>query len=278
MDTSQIDRLIEAVLYEGFILYPYRPSLKNTHRWTFGGVYPHSWSAASGNTDRSRVGCVCIAAGSGDALFSAQIRFLHLFERTPSEAGRNAGMAASCECIERRVEPPAMRLADLTARPLRYPFEFSPAADAIDGSVWQDGVRGAAEISAEPLTVHDAWLVTIAIENETPFDVGPVEPHQPLDARRRNAAHMRSLVSAHAILRLEGGRFESSIDAPGELRDLLDQHAGGGLWPVLAGEPEQGGWMFCARLFSMTIRRSRQKAPAITLTPPKWTKCWRCAC
>ena len=34
------------VLYEGYILYPYRPSsVKNRQRWTFGGVYPCDYAA-----------------------------------------------------------------------------------------------------------------------------------------------------------------------------------------------------------------------------------------
>jgi hypothetical protein len=33
--------IADAILYEGYILYPYRASaVKNQHRWTFGGVFP----------------------------------------------------------------------------------------------------------------------------------------------------------------------------------------------------------------------------------------------
>jgi hypothetical protein len=36
-----VRKIADAVLYEGYILWPYRRSaLKNTQRWTFGGVYP----------------------------------------------------------------------------------------------------------------------------------------------------------------------------------------------------------------------------------------------
>ena len=40
MNQAIVDRIVNAVLYEGYILYPYRPSVKNRQRWTFGGVYP----------------------------------------------------------------------------------------------------------------------------------------------------------------------------------------------------------------------------------------------
>ena len=37
MNQTLVDQVAAAVLYEGYILYPYRPSVKNRHRWTFGG-------------------------------------------------------------------------------------------------------------------------------------------------------------------------------------------------------------------------------------------------
>src|SRR3954471_9114313 len=38
---DQVTQVARAVLYEGYLLWPYRrSSLKNTQRWTLGGVYP----------------------------------------------------------------------------------------------------------------------------------------------------------------------------------------------------------------------------------------------
>ena len=49
MDLMLIDRIVNAVLYEGYMLYPYRPSaVKNRQRWNFGVLYPESYSAAQG--------------------------------------------------------------------------------------------------------------------------------------------------------------------------------------------------------------------------------------
>ena len=67
MTTSTLDRLVAATLYEGYILYPYRPSsVKNQVRWTFGGVHPRAWSEASGGTDPWFVQTECLLRG-GDA-------------------------------------------------------------------------------------------------------------------------------------------------------------------------------------------------------------------
>jgi hypothetical protein len=47
-----IDKIVAAVLYEGYVLCPYRRSaMKNHQRWTFGGVYPRAYSEESAGTD-----------------------------------------------------------------------------------------------------------------------------------------------------------------------------------------------------------------------------------
>ena len=47
--------IADAVLYEGYVLWPYRRSaLKNQRRWTFGGVYPRGAQRARIPDDRVR--------------------------------------------------------------------------------------------------------------------------------------------------------------------------------------------------------------------------------
>ena len=55
MNFDRVDATIaNAILYEGYILYPYRPSsIKNRQRWTFGGVFRASARPAEGG-DRVR--------------------------------------------------------------------------------------------------------------------------------------------------------------------------------------------------------------------------------
>ena len=46
---AEVERVADAVLYEGYLLYPYRPSsVKNRQRWTFGGVFPRAHASAHG--------------------------------------------------------------------------------------------------------------------------------------------------------------------------------------------------------------------------------------
>ena len=43
---TDLRTLADAVMYEGYMLWPYTPSaLKNQRRWTFGCVFPPAWSA-----------------------------------------------------------------------------------------------------------------------------------------------------------------------------------------------------------------------------------------
>ena len=52
MKLDKVDAIANAVLYEGFVLYPYRPSSKkNRVRWTFGGIHPTAYSEATGGSE-----------------------------------------------------------------------------------------------------------------------------------------------------------------------------------------------------------------------------------
>ena len=51
MSREMVDKIARAVLYEGYVLYPYRPCVKTHQRWTFGGLYPRTWSDAQAGTD-----------------------------------------------------------------------------------------------------------------------------------------------------------------------------------------------------------------------------------
>ena len=76
MDRALIDRIARSVLYEGYMLYPYRPSsLKNAKRCTFGTLYPEARVAAQGS-DRSNFQAEVLFTGSADTRVSVLARFL----------------------------------------------------------------------------------------------------------------------------------------------------------------------------------------------------------
>jgi hypothetical protein len=70
MRPELLDQIVNSVLYEGCMLYPYRRSaLKNRHRWNFGLVYPPGVEPCSMTTE-------CLLEGYGDCRIG--VRFLQL--------------------------------------------------------------------------------------------------------------------------------------------------------------------------------------------------------
>lgn len=63
MNAAGVDQIVNAVLYEGYMLYPYRPSVKNRQRWTFGGLHPRSYSEAQGGSDAWAMQTECLVRG-----------------------------------------------------------------------------------------------------------------------------------------------------------------------------------------------------------------------
>ncbi len=83
MSQTALDRIVAATLYEGYILYPYRPSsVKNQVRWTFGGVHPRSWSEATGGSDPWVTQTECLIRATDSTSVTVRVRFLQLVTRT----------------------------------------------------------------------------------------------------------------------------------------------------------------------------------------------------
>jgi len=65
VNAALIDKIVNAVLYEGYILYPYRASsVKNNQRWNFGVVYPRAYAEAQSGCDSWNMQTECVVAGA----------------------------------------------------------------------------------------------------------------------------------------------------------------------------------------------------------------------
>src|SRR3954447_5376455 len=74
--------IADAVLYEGYILWPYRRSaMKNQRRFTFGGVYPPAHSQAHPD-DLAGVQAEGLLVGGGEGVVEIAVRFLHIVARS----------------------------------------------------------------------------------------------------------------------------------------------------------------------------------------------------
>jgi hypothetical protein len=184
-----IDKIVAAVLYEGYVLWPYRRSaMKNQRRWTFGGVYPRAYSEASGDSDTWSMQTQCLVVGE-DPIVTVRVRFLHVVDRQVARRDAAGGLVfvdklhigkdrylAWEEAIEHEVEVPHLRPAALPS-PLRMPIEIAAGsseeplqdpAGAVVGALvrsWR-GLRGEVELAGEP--VHPGvFMATVKVSNTT---------------------------------------------------------------------------------------------------------------
>ncbi len=217
MNAERIEEIADAVLYEGYILYPYRASaVKNRQRWNFGVLYPQAFAETQRGADRWNMQTECLAQTTEtDARLSVRVRFLHLIERRVESQTSQTWQ----EAVEREVEI-SFNVAEIAAAPIRRSFAF-PA-----GTMLQKSVEGAIDIEGEDL---GNGLLKIRIRV---FNTGSLEE----TGAGREDALMRSLVSAHTIVRLSGGEFISLLDPPNELRAIASGCQNLGTWPVLVGE------------------------------------------
>ncbi len=83
MNAALVEKVVNAVLYEGYILYPYRASSqKNRERFTFGRVYPEDYSIAQEGAEPSLMQTECLVRNeSKDAVLKISVRFLHPMAR-----------------------------------------------------------------------------------------------------------------------------------------------------------------------------------------------------
>jgi hypothetical protein len=256
-------KVADAVLYEGYMLYPYRPSaVKNQQRWSFGILYPPAYNEVAAGTERCLMHSECIVestAGSAkDITLEIQLRFLHLVARrvAQSETERSGFRPMkSLEVDGRRIESwdeGIERSVELKVNPItepRTPHHFHFAAGSqyellrdnagqLAGilSRTQHEVRGVIGVSAEPMG-DSTWKLTVDVNNATPLRG---------DAGDRNAALFCSLLSAHTILAIHGGAFVSLLDPPSELSEAIHACQNIGNFPVLVGEAPERDMLLCS--------------------------------
>ncbi|MES1260519.1 MAG: hypothetical protein ABUS49_02195 [Acidobacteriota bacterium] len=71
MNSEMVEKIASAVLYEGYILYPYRASaIKNRQRWNFGTLGPGEFMQTE-----------CLVAGTPGAELDVKVRFLQMTAR-----------------------------------------------------------------------------------------------------------------------------------------------------------------------------------------------------
>jgi hydrogenase maturation protease len=136
---EQAGRVAQTLLYEGYVLYPYRASAaKNRCRWTFGCLFP---DAFGGEPSALRV--QCLLRGAHEAVVETCVRFLHVAERGHWQ-----------EAIERECGPGA--------------FALEAGDDGV--RTWR-ALQGEVAVTREPVAA-DASRLTVRVVNRTPLPAG----------------------------------------------------------------------------------------------------------
>lgn len=248
MNRPLVDQIAEAVLYEGYLLYPYRPSVKNRQRWTFGGLYPPSYGEVQAGREPSTSRTECLVHGDERSLLSVRVRFLHLQLRRSANAENDRGVRADLdpagphewqEAVERDVEIGESSIGALTASPESHEFSFpglgEEAPDDHCSGVPSDQVMREQHPVAGRITIlaeqvgDGLFKVAVEVANASGLPDSAVND--------RDRALLRALVSTHAILGVRGGEFVSMIDPPEPWREIAAGCINVGTWPVLVGEP-----------------------------------------
>jgi hypothetical protein len=255
-----VDRIANAVLYEGYILYPYRPSVKNRQRWTFGGLYPEAYCRTQSGADAPANQTECLVHGSLDRTLEVTVRFLHLTDRTVGEfipplPAWPDGAAPPFrpvqplqvgdrqfhpwqEAEEREVSLGGLPLDEVLDQSGRRDFQFpgrrwlEPVAGTAGEVVGvlvreQEPVQGLIEVTATRVA-GALYRATVRVRNCTTPDGG--------DPADREAALRQTLLSTHTILGVRGGEFVSLLDPPEECCEAAAACRNVGTWPVLVGE------------------------------------------
>ena len=203
------------ILYEGYVLYPYRASAaKNQLRWQFGVVVPRGYSELGGEPWVTQTECLIEPVGK--ATLAVRLRFLQLQSRiieqlvdrsnelfTPVEHLELNGQSLVTwdEGLERELDLPVLDLAEIIAAERVVPFEIDrgrevefirDAAGHIHGRIIRERwpIAGAVRVAGEAM--GSVVKVRIIVENLSPWSGG--------DAVERAVALRHSLIGAHTLL------------------------------------------------------------------------------
>src|SRR5579875_1650810 len=262
----------DAILYEGYLLYPYRrSSAKNRVRWQFGVLVPRAWAQARGLAEGGVAGSAeswwqqaeCLLEAAEDATIGCRVRFLQLQrksveERLPGgsyrrvdalEAGGRLELAFD-EAVPREFGAGAA-VTDLLAGERRLTLR-EPAGEDVEplgtgsGDAGREGGR----------VVRRRWPLTATVTmsaNSCPVPEaaeGRKAPSRLLRLRLRventggaigedeprEEALRGSLIAAHALLTVRGGSFLSLLEPPRWAEQAARACSNVHVFPVLAGE------------------------------------------
>ena len=234
VNLDAVRRVADAVLYEGYILYPYRASSqKNRSRWQFGVVMAPGYAAVD-PSESSVIQSEWVLEHSGRPAVRVILRFLQVQRR--GTEGTGPGAASWDEAVEREIEVtagPDELLGPGLVREFSVPGgeDREPSAEAGMTVRRREPLAGLVSVRTTP--VPGPWRAVrlqVRVENRTAAEPAPAVRHDALPT---------ALVAAHVIGTVSGGDFISMTDPPEWAKPAVAECENTGVWPVLAG-PDGG--------------------------------------
>ncbi len=256
----------DAVLYEGYVLYPYRASSrKNQARFQWGVLVPRGFSEAEGS-ERWSMRSDCVLEAGPAPLLSVRIRCLQAQRRRCEQRIGPAGPASQDgregdatfepvatlevdgvvhmawdEVVDQVVDLPALTLKAGEGFTHTEPFFFEAAeetelirnnADTVVGRFVRSRapITGVARLCASTPDPDRPFLkITVAVENSTAWSGGGLH---------RDDAMAQSLIAVHTMCAVEGGRFISLLDPPAQALAATETCQSDGAYSVLIGNDD----------------------------------------
>jgi hypothetical protein len=244
-------RVADAILYEGYLLYPYHKSAqKNQVRFQFGVLMPPGYAAVDA-CEPSSSQTECLLECGDDAEVRVLVRFLQLQHRTVQAVSPENGELHEVgtlyvdgteytswdEAAEREQRITAV-VSSLLADDRIVEFHLGAgesAEDLIDGRGrlagrlvrrWA-GLDGVVRLHAERVAgPYQALKLSLRVENSTT---------PPAEFRTRPDGLRFALIAAHSLTGVPGATFLSMTDGPEWAAGEIAACENVGTWPVLAG-------------------------------------------
>jgi hypothetical protein len=257
MDPGHLEharRVADAILYEGYLLYPYRGSAqKNQVRFQFGVLMPPAYCEAD-PSESSSFQTECLAECADDAQVLITVRFLQLQRRTVQEVPPGGGEPRDVASLEvdgteytswdeaaERQQQATASVGALLGKDRNLEFHIG-AGESSEDLVDTDGRRagrlvrrwaaldGRIQLSATRVAgPYGALRLHLMVQNRTAAEAAP---------QTRDEALGHALIAAHAMIGVPGGAFLSQTDPPEWAAAEVAACTNIGTWPVLAGPPD----------------------------------------
>jgi hypothetical protein len=228
--SHDVRQVADAVLYEGYVLYPYRASAqKNRSRWQFGVLMPADYVTAD-PSERSLTQAECVFEHSGQPAVELAVRFLQVQRRTTlGPTAANTWDEAVEQEVGLTVDSPLLTGDGCTKGFVIPGGDERETAGPSPVARRRERLLGSVRVRATELPgPWRAARLTVQVANES----GTVPA-----ASTRDEALPSALVAVHVIITISGGAFVSMTDPPEWARPEVARCENLGCWPVLAGPP-----------------------------------------